>query len=131
MKNFFKENWRRIILAIAGLILTIIAFTLHFQINKTWLIVVISICCFLLGSTQMYNLYIKQKEFDILSSLIITFFASFVFIVVVFAIIVLVCMVSLKEPFSFVFLLYALYLYPSFVIVILIIMLLLMMLSYA
>ncbi len=132
MIKFFIENKYKILFAILGLGLTILSFVLYENNKeKNWLTVILSLSCFVLGAIQVYALYISQKEFDLLSNLLLSIIAVALFIIVVFTLVTLVCIVMVKIPFSFDFLLYAIFLLPSFVVVIMIVILLLMILSYA
>jgi hypothetical protein len=77
----------------------------------------------------MYLLYIKDREVDKLAAVVATAFASIIFLIIVFALLVLFFIAMMKQPFDVSFVYYTIFLYPSFVVVIMIIMLLLLVLS--
>ena len=116
----FKENLKKyrfqIIFAIIGLLTTIGSFWLY-EINKEniFLLVVLLISCFLFGWLQMYLLYIKDREVDKLAAVVATAFASILFLIIVFTLLVLFFIAMMKQPFDVSFVYYTIFLYPSFV----------------
>jgi hypothetical protein len=129
-KETIKKYKFQILFAFIGLLITIGSFWLYeTNKNNVLLIIVLLIVCFLFGWFQMYVLYIKDREVDKLAAVIATIFASIIFLVIVFTLLILFYVAMIEQPFNISYVYYTFFLYPSFVVVIMIIMLLMLLLS--
>lgn len=131
-KLFIKKEWPKIIGSMVGLMITVISFVLYIQIINMNLVkmilIVVSICY---GIFQLYILYFKTLEKDLLSRFILCVLAAFAFIAITFVVITLFSILLLELPYTNDFFFYSVFLLPSFVVVLVLIMLLITGISYA
>ena len=131
-KNTFKDNKEIILGAITGLILTVVSIIMYVNYqNRICLTVLLSVVCLIHAGYQGYSFYIKDKSFDRISKLVLTILFLVLFVAIIFTLITVYSMASLKKPFTVDYVFYALFVTPSFLIIIILLCLLLMGLSYS
>jgi len=132
IKQFIKKHYLRILLAILGLVLTILSFYLNNIFNKNIiLIIILSILCFICGFIQLYFLYISEEQVDHFTRVFLSIFFNIFIIFIGSIFFVSTSNPLLNEDPSIYCMFYAIFLFPSFVTIIILIIFILFILSYA
>lgn len=122
----------RVSAAIIGALISTVSLILYTRFQDClWLEILLSVICLIYAGFQTYKYYFAGKEWDIPSKVIISTLFFFLFAVIIFIVITIFFVYVLKLKFTYDYLIYSIYLTPSFLLVIIILILLLYVLSYA
>ena len=131
MHDFLKAIKEEIVLrkveiisSIIGAFITALCFVFNYYFySLMWLRIMMAIIAFIFGYIHLCFIYLKRKKIanNRVERVIIGLFFSIIIIAIFFGVVTLFCIQVEKMPFTYEYFLYAIYLYPSFVIVLLLI----------
>ena len=121
----------KVIAAIFGVFLSTLSIIIYTQFKQIiWIHIILVFICLSFAVFQTYNLYLKNKDFDTASKIILSLLFFLIYLIIVFTAIIIVSLSLLKLSYNSDYLIYAILSAPAFVFVIILFLIILSSIGY-
>ena len=116
VKTFIKDNKLAIIFFTIGLVLTVVSFILHNKYNNIAIKTILIVLCVVSGWLQLFCVYVKKIDRDVLARIIVSTIATIV-ILVIMTLLIMLLFNDMDAEITSDCIFIVIYLFPSFILV--------------